>query len=297
MTRATHTLEARYFERMAASLGDKMQIVENLPPVVEGFSPRVLDVGAGGGEFSHALEELGYTVVALDVSDDAIIRMRKTYPELTTVKLLANQAILLGKNSFDAVVCSSILHEVFSYGDDVRSRGHISSIERAVQSFYSILKPGGRLIIRDGVKPENWNDTAKIEMLPGHDNQVVHDYLRMCPLSNGMAYGDQGHAVALTNIQNTTWLGNLHSCMEFAYTYTWGLGSYPRETQELYTPLTLIEYDELLKSQGFELEKSFSYLQEGYPVNLAEKMLLTNMMNEEISWPDSNAIWVARKGY
>lgn len=295
--RETHTLENRYFERMAASLGDKMKIVDHLPLSHDSKAISVLDVGAGGGEFSHYLSELGYDVTALDASDDAVMRIREVYPELTTVQLLANQASQLGTQKFDAVVCSSILHEVFSYGDNVHSKGDPESIHAALAAFYEILKPGGVLIIRDGVLPDNYDDRGTITLLEGHEPSSVYKYLSMCPFANGFS-NKFGKLLALNEITPGVFEGDVRSLLEFAYTYTWGLNSYPRETQELYAVNTLTGYAQVLEDSGFRVVFNESYLQEGYPKNLLEKMTLEVETSEGLKvneWFDSNAIWVAVK--
>lgn len=294
MARETHTLEARYFERMATSLGDKMKIIENLPPVTEGYSPRVLDVGAGGGEFSATLEELGYTVTALDASDDAIVRMRQKFPELTTVHMLANESEKLGESMFDAVVCSSILHEVYSYGDNSHKKGDFGSLESALKAFMKILKPGGVLVIRDGVKPANWASKAQVRMIPSENKAPLFRYLQDCPFANSFIAGPTGQMVALEETTNDLFEGNVQSVFEFYMTYNWGLASYPRETQELFGILTLDEYVTLLTSIGFTVTNAESWLQAGYLAHLPEKVELFTEegLNE---WPDTNALWVARK--
>jgi 2-polyprenyl-3-methyl-5-hydroxy-6-metoxy-1,4-benzoquinol methylase len=284
-------LEKRYFERMAKSMGDKAKLLQFLPPVVEGKpAPRILDVGAGSGDLSNTLSELGYNVTALDASDDAIAHINKNFPNVHTTTRFADQAHELGVEIFDAVICSSILHEVFSYN----KTGHYFALKRAMQSFYETLKPNGVLLVRDGVLPENWEEEGTVTLLDGHEISNVELYLKMCPFANGGVNSGLGHLVSLTQVGPKTFKGNVRSLLEFAYTYTWGLDSYPRETQELYAVKTLKEYAEFFEKNGFEVIHTESYLQEGYPVHLATQMTL-EVEGKSSAWFDSNAIWIARK--
>lgn len=294
IAREAHSLEPRYFERMAASLGDKIKIVENLPPVTESYSPVVLDVGAGGGEFSHALEQLGYTVVALDASDDAIMRMRECFPSLTTVRMLANESEKLGENAFDAIVCSSILHEVYSYGDNLNSKGKLESISAALESFRKILKPGGVLVIRDGVKPKNWSSPAKLRLFPEQATEPVLAYLEQCPFANGFISGETGRMIALHQSYAGWFTGNVQSAFEFYMTYNWGVENYSRETQELFGVLTLEEYQTTLTQAGFTVDSAESWIQPGYLEHLPNKVHLLTELGQN-NWPDTNALWVAHK--
>lgn len=290
-------LEEQYFQRMAHSMGDKVKLLAYLPPITTtNPSPRILDVGAGGGELTHTLTELGYTVTALDASEDAINRIQEKYPNTNTVFALANHGSdTLELETFDAIICSSILHEVYSYGDDEHGAGHESSLTRALTDLKTLLKTGGVLIIRDGVLPDNWETKGTITLLPGHEPSSVHTYLQMCPFANGTAYNHNNDTrIQLTETAPGTFTGNIRSLLEFAYTYTWGLNSYPRETQELYAVKTLTGYTQLLTQLGYTVTHTEKYLQPGYPKNLATKMTL-NINNETNQWFDSNAIWIATK--
>lgn len=288
-----------YFERMASSIGDKRRIIDHLPPVSE-FNDepiRVMDVGAGGGEFSALLAELGYTVTALDASDGAVKKIRRDFPQVSTYPGLANWADRNGP-LFDVVIASSVLHEVFSYGDDITGVGAgLPAIQRAFNAFRGALKPGGLLIIRDGVLPANHDQPATLIPTPEYRDQVgdfAERYLRHCPFSNGKALKGNGHLLHLHPAGAGRWAGDLRSAMEFAYTYTWGESSFHREVQELYGVATLNEYASMLERSGFSILDKYSYLQPGYPLHLNPHMqLFVNKAPAE--WPDSNAIWVARK--
>jgi SAM-dependent methyltransferase len=288
-------LEERYFARMASSIGDKYRLINFLPTVEEVYHPRVLDVGAGGGEFSNLLFDLGYDVIALDASADAIKRMSELYPNLTLVEALANHGSdVIEPGSLDVIICSSILHEVFSYGDDFHRSGHVSSLSRAFEDFNKLLRPGGKLIIRDGVLPENWEDEGTITILNPTDVPAVTTYLGMCPFANGVSYGESGHLVQLEQINENTFKGNARSLLEFSYTFNWGVENYPREALELYAVKTLQGYTDFITDHGFIVIHTESYLQEGYPEHLNPKVTL-KINGVENNWFDTNAIWVAVK--
>jgi SAM-dependent methyltransferase len=280
---------------MAASLNDKARLLPFLPPVTSDYSPHVLDIGAGGGELAHALSELGYTVTALDANEDALRRIELAFPEISRVNALANHADDNAQETYDAIICSSILHEVYSYGDDVHRMGHLSSLHRAVEAFQRALKPNGVLLIRDGVKTDDWAEKGKIKLNFEYSPSVVSDYLTLSPFANGQAYGKQGTQIQLTNPAPYLYEGNNQSLMEFAYTFNWGTENYPREALELYGLLTLNEYAELVEDLGFTLTHSEAYLLPGYVEGLKGKLELTDDAGQPRSWFNSNAIWIFEK--
>ena len=298
----TRHLESRYFERMAKSLGDKTKLLRFLPPItVNNPHPRILDIGAGGGELAVFLGNEGYNMVALDANKDAIQRINALSSNIETVLVYANEGSnFLEEESFDAIVCSSILHEIFSYGDPETGIGQEVSLKRAVADFRKLLKPGGLLLVRDGVLPDNWKDTGTITLLKGHDCSSVDLYLKICPFTeaSNSEYNENTNPtsplIQLHKIAPKTFEGNVRSILEFAYTYTWGLTSFSREAQELYAVKTLSEYSVFFEDNGFNVLHSESYLQEGYARHLSYKMRLE--VNGKVDeWFDSNAIWVSRK--
>ena len=290
---ADEKLEERYFERMAKSLNDKARLLEYLPPVTADYSPRVLDVGAGGGELSDVLSKMGYTVTALDTNKDALDRITERFPDVAVLNALANHVTDFGVK-FDAIICSSILHEVYSYGDDVHRMGHVSSLGRAFTAFYEVLNEGGRLLVRDGVRADDWDDFGFVEILDD-DETAVTDYLRMCPFANGDAYGKNGFLLGLSRVGDRKFAGTLRSCMEWAYTYNWSRESYPREAKELYGVLTLDDYAKYAETFGFITLHKEAYLLDGYVTGLKDKVRLLDADGNERQWFNSNAIWVYEK--
>ena len=65
---------------------------------------------------------------------------------------------IFADNSTDCVICNSTLHEVWSYGDGA------SSVRSYLAQKFAQLKPGGRLVIRDVVGPEDKDRTVYLKL-------------------------------------------------------------------------------------------------------------------------------------
>lgn len=275
-----------YFTRMANSLGDKASILEYLVP------GRILDVGAGGGELAHVISEMGNKVYALDGSPQAINHIRNNFPDLEAVEAFTHDLVdKFTPGFFDTIVCSSILHEVFSYGN--KGEPSEEALTQAIKDFFTILKPGGRLIIRDGVMPYNWGESTYIEFKDDTGEEFLDTYKSLSPF-----YSDtKGYrTVHIENgVKENSFECNMGSLMEFLYTYTWGVEAAERETQELYGVHTEEEYIDLLESYGFFVSLSYQYLQPGYPKHLKDKVSIYDYEGRNLPYPSSNMVIVAEK--
>lgn len=270
-----------YYQRMASSVGDKARLLQHLT------GTSVLEIGFGGGELLDILHEEGYLVYGLDasaVSESKVIN--KPYGVRTVEGFADEIKASFGDTKFDNVILSSVMHEVFSYGNRNGAGKHsLVSFDAVLREIYDALNPGGRILIRDGVLAENWEDKVQLVMLNG-DNAGVDEYLDLQPFKDRVSLIYQG---------DDTYLGNLESVTAFAYTYTWGPDALPRESQELFGVLTRKEYATLLQSHGFNMLVDEEYVQEGYVHALSPKMDIRDMDGNALPFPSTNAIWVAEK--
>lgn len=278
-----------YFERMARSLKDKVKMLPHVKP------GKVLDVGAGGGELTLALIELGNDAIALDGSQEAISHIvDKGVPAVCN--FTHEVAQVFPSETFDTIVCSSILHEVFSYGDDTADSAFtVHSLENSIKQFHEVLVTGGRLVIRDGIAPANRDEQIKILFKDPDGVRMANKYLNMIPFrADTLPAGMHEVGFIVDEIEQSL-IGDAHSIMEFLYTYTWGEASYEREAQELYGVFTLDEYSAFLESHGFHITYAEEYLQEGYPQHLKNKVALYREDGSEAPFPMSNCLIVAEK--
>lgn len=270
-----------YYKRMASSIGDKARLV----PFISGH--RILEIGFGGGELMDILDSEGYEVHGLDASEISVGKLNaKSYFDRVKEGFADEIGSHWSSGYFDTVILSSVLHEVFSYGNrEEKDKHSLDAIRKTLAVIMKSLHPGGRIIIRDGVLAENWDEKTTMMML-NKDVEGVNKYLDMQPFKD---------RVSLSLIEEYTFLGNLESVASFAYTYTWGEDALPRESQELFGVMTQNEYCLMLEETGFSMVHHEEYVQQGYVTALSPKLMLKTPSGEEVSFPSTNAIWVAVK--
>lgn len=136
-----------YAAGMDASLGVK--ILDLCPHIVPGL---IVDKGCGTGSLLIHLSELFPTsqIVGMDLSRE-LLRLAEShhYPH-QNVSIVKGNIIPrhFAAGTVSTVLFSSVIHEVYSYNGYDRG-----TVRRALASSREELRPGGRLIIRDGVRP------------------------------------------------------------------------------------------------------------------------------------------------
>lgn len=274
------TQDQTYFDRMASSLGDKVQLVENI------VGKNVLDVGAGGGELSEVILHGGWNVWALDGSPEALAHIVEKDERIIPINALAHEINEhRGDTKFDTVVCSSILHEVYSYGTDGTDAYTLGAVVKTLTALRDSMNDGGRLLIRDGIAPTN--ERGRIHLHRPDGVKFLQNYVENAPFMSPERFTPTD--------EPNVFEAALNDAMEFMYTYTWGEDAFERESQELYGIMTEPVYRELVESVGFRVIDCGSYMQPGYWQFLHEKVSLTDLDGNHHPWPATNFVMVAEK--
>lgn len=120
----------------AAATGKAKKLLSATP------SPKILDVATGTGDLAASMAKIpGAKVMALDLSPEMLVIARKKYPEITFHEGYAE------KLPFD-----SASFDIVSAGFGVRNFEHL---DKGMQEFCRVLKPGGHAIIIEPMIPRN----------------------------------------------------------------------------------------------------------------------------------------------
>jgi len=106
----------------------------------------ILDVATGTGRIAYAIAKShsNYKVVGIDINNDMLSEAIKKSKGLANLSYMLGNVELLdfGNNSFDAVVSAFSL-SVFD------------NLDNAISEMHRVLKPGGKLILLDMLKPKD----------------------------------------------------------------------------------------------------------------------------------------------
>jgi ubiquinone biosynthesis O-methyltransferase len=145
----------RYSEYSYESSGYKKldYIVKNIQTVFGSAKCKILEIGCGNGNISTVLASYGHEVLAIDISEDCIGYAAALKKKLNLKNLsfkVSNGTEIQGVGEpYDAVICSEVLE-------------HLDNPESVVSKAYSVLKPGGILIVTvpNGYGP--WELSVKV---------------------------------------------------------------------------------------------------------------------------------------
>lgn len=255
----------------------------------------VLDVGSGGGVLLDALETRfpDKTVTGTDISQNVIdvLKRKKAEEGKKWNAVVHNFVEGPYAEPVDNIIFSSILHEIYSYTDLGEGKFDPRSLQIALKNAFASLNPGGRIIIRDGVKTEGPGKLLihfKTEEGMDFFKQFVHDFHGMDSLS-------EAEKVERIDPERKEVLTDINFGREFLYTYTWGRESFAHESQECFGYYTPEEYRRVMEGLGMQIVTLRAFLEPGYEEHLSPLVDITDENGEPVPFPNSNIIIVAEK--
>jgi 2-polyprenyl-3-methyl-5-hydroxy-6-metoxy-1,4-benzoquinol methylase len=156
-----HHFEAKYYEQLHPEIYNRheqkrlqsaLEMVDKLVAVTRPRTKKAFDVGAGTGNLTGKLLQMGYHVTALDLSVEMCEILEKKYRSyLESQKLVIVNSpiedVSFGRGEFDLITCYSVLHHLPDYVD-------------VVQRFSGFLKKGGVMYLDHEASPFYWKNEA-----------------------------------------------------------------------------------------------------------------------------------------
>lgn len=258
----------RYLERMSKSLQEKMKIVEHFPSEARD----IIDVGCADGTVTQAMAQLfpGKSFLGIDLNEEFIGQAIKKSRETENIKFerVYLRELLARSERFDVIVFCSVLHEFYSYGEG------ITSVVKAIADACELLRPKGRIIIRDMLLGEAAGnlDTPVSMVEKVKQREDLTSFLK--------DFEDWFGSVEKVRQMN-------HFLLKYLYTDNWS-----REGKENYVPVSLEEYEQLFKLLRMEIVDRELYT---IPFLANKWMVDFGFTQEELSGIQSTAILVAEK--
>ncbi|GAE47321.1 SAM-dependent methyltransferases [Mesobacillus boroniphilus JCM 21738] len=174
--------EETYLNDMNSAAEDKRIILDYIK------GQHILDIGPGGGILMDMIENEmpSLNITGIDISENVINELKKKKKdENRNWNVVSGNALNLTdnfpKSSFDTVIYSSIIHELFSYIEFQGKKFNEQVVSETLKSAYEVLKPGGRIIIRDGVKMENSKIKRIIRFKNPNDMIFLEEFIKLFP--------------------------------------------------------------------------------------------------------------------
>jgi ubiquinone/menaquinone biosynthesis C-methylase UbiE len=171
-----HRFEAKYYEALhpeVYSRKEQRRITQNLATITNQIADNqknALDVGAGTGNLTGKLLELGYKVVATDISPEMcqiLSRKFSTYiPKRLSVVNSPVEDLTFSESKFDLIAGYSVLH-------------HLPDYLATLQTLVRYLKRGGIIYIDHEASPTYWQGehgalASLVKALYFHSNPTLN---------------------------------------------------------------------------------------------------------------------------
>lgn len=225
-----------YLARMGKPLQEKLKVLKYF--YNEGS---VVDVGCANGVVTMALAEMlpGCNFLGIDLDEGFVEEAKKNNTKAEQVKFecVYLRELLEREKKYEMVSFMSVLHEFYSYGEGV------SSVVKAVADAHELLKPGGRIVIRDmvleGFNRRNSYKVAEMKKKIRERGEYVKE------LDDFEKYWGEIKSVAELN----------HWLLKYMYADNW-----EREMRENYVGVSFEDYERIFSVLGLRILAKESYL-------------------------------------
>ena len=180
-----HRFESKYYELLHPEVYSKQEQkrinakLKIINQKITNNQKAALDVGAGTGNLTGKLLQMGYSVTATDISPEMCGILKKKYsaylPDKLTVINSPIEDVSFSKGKFDLITIYSVLH-------------HLPEYLTALQTISGWLKKGGVIYIDHEASPFYWKREAGsfasfIKSLYFHSNPTINGlYFKMIGL-------------------------------------------------------------------------------------------------------------------
>jgi len=275
-----------YAVGMDASMADKVRDIG--PHIRPG---RIVDKGCGTGALLTHLSELfpESQIIGMDLSREMRTMSEGLHYHNHNVAIVMGNIIeqRFPQGSLSTVIYSSVMHEIYSYNGYDRDQ-----IRLALKNTRTELARGGRLIIRDGIKP---SPDCKIWMRV--DGETRERFIRFAHDFKGKS---QSPGVAFEEYRtgDEIWFKtSLHEANEFLskkdYLANWAI-----EVNEEFGVFTLGEWRAELEACGFRVVQCTSYINPWILENRYKNHAWLHKDEDgapgtQLAFPDTTAVIVA----
>jgi SAM-dependent methyltransferase len=226
-----------YAAGMEASAADKAKILRFVRPGV------IADLGCGSGTVMELLRRKfrKSQFVGVDLSPEMVERCSKRFPG-AEIRRHDITLPLFDEASIDTIVLCSVMHEVFSY------KGYdYSAVRQTLRHCADAVRPGGRVILRDGIKPAR-QDAVYLTFL----NENAYDKFVKFSL-------EFGSSEIVWKLVDTRIQVARRDAMEFLTKYIYDV-NWKYEVKEQFGVFTLDSWAEELRKTGLKVIHKESYL-------------------------------------
>ncbi len=279
--------QVSYCAALDAGSQEKLSLIK--PWIVPGPPGIILDVGSGPGKLTANLAQLypRCNVLGLDYSKSMVALAQQKHGDFhANLNFQWGTANSLEMNMANTIILSSVLHEVYSYSND-----SLQAVADLLRSAWGSLRPSGRIIIRDFIRPESSEAAVFLrhrlnDICLGHDFESFHKTF--------------GRKIMLRSVQECNLWKMYETDIGSAYEYI-----YRKDFHEMWEIELLERYGfwslesalALLKSTGFSVIH-FELLQNSWLLNnsFMDRVELVDPCNgKQIRLPQSQILLVAEK--